>query len=52
MGNNICRKKNVKEFNKKLSKEVKSDNIYCLKVGRAIGLWGDIENSPLLLMQY
>ena len=37
---------------KNWSKEIKSDNFCCRKVGRAITKWIAIEKSPILLSQY
>ena len=33
-----------------LSKEIKSDNFYYRKVGRAITKWGAIEKSSILML--
>ena len=44
--------KGPKIRDKKLSKEVKSDNFCYRKAGRAITKWGAIEKSPILLLQY
>ena len=54
MGSNAEKKPwtNLQNAYKNWSKEIKSDNFYYHKVGRAITLWGAIEKSPILLSQY
>ena len=36
----------------KLMKQIKSDNFFCRKVGRAITKWGIIDISPISILQY
>ena len=43
---------NLQNSYKNWSKEIKSDNFCCRKVGRVITKWGAIEKSPILLSQY
>ena len=50
MGNNTEKKPwtYLQNSFKNLSKEIKSDNFYYRKVGRAITVWEAIEKSPIL----
>ena len=54
MGSNTEKKPwtNLQNLYKNLSKEIKSDNFCYHKVGRAITIWGAIEEGPILLSQY
>ena len=50
MGSNTEKKPwtNLQNLYKNLNKEIKSDNFYNRKVGRAITKWGAIKKSPKL----